>query len=131
MDHPTVLVIDDDVELLEMLEFVLESEGFKIHCERNGADGLKALDRFQTFQVILLDLMMPIMNGFEFLERLAERPDRDIPVIVLTAAEPSLLKQPILNRVAGITKKPFNVAELISLLKDVLMQGSQKRAIVR
>lgn len=127
----SVLVIDDDAELRDMLKLVLEFEGFQVYCAADGVEGLKALEEFPDIQAILLDLMMPIMNGFQFLERLEKREKPPIPVIVLTAAERSLLKHPILKRVRKIAQKPFKVEELIFTLKEMMRPEPWPKASAR
>lgn len=129
--NPSVLVIDDDAELLDMLKLVLEFEGFQVYCAADGVEGLNTLDRFPDIQAILLDLMMPVMNGFQFLEKLEKRGKPPIPVIVLTAAERSLLKHPILKRVRKIAQKPFKVEELIFMLKEMMKPVPRARAVER
>jgi len=80
-----VLIVDDDADTRDLLRRALEHEGMAV---REAADGREALDRIAAWQpdLILLDLMMPVMDGFEFLRRLRHGETRDhVPVIVLTA----------------------------------------------
>src|SRR5207253_1614076 len=81
-----VLVVDDDPHLCEIITDVLQAEG---HTTRTAANGQEALDliRERKPQLILLDLMMPIMNGWELADTLKANPDwADIPVVFVTAA---------------------------------------------
>jgi signal transduction histidine kinase/CheY-like chemotaxis protein len=83
----TVLVVEDDAATREMLRRLLEKEGWPVAEAENGRVGLERL-REQTPTLILLDLMMPEMNGFEFVEELHQDPRRRaIPVIVITAKD--------------------------------------------
>ena len=81
-----VLIVDDDREIRDTLADVLRSEGYEVACARNGLDGLTQA-RHHHPDLILLDLMMPIMNGWQFREH--QRLDaslRDVPVVVVSAA---------------------------------------------
>jgi CheY-like chemotaxis protein len=84
-----VLVVEDDRDTREMLERFLELEGFGVRSASNGQAALAALQGGRRPRVILLDLMMPVMNGWEFREVQRRQPDlASIPVVVVTAAGP-------------------------------------------
>ena len=79
-----VLVVDDDVEIQALLSTGLGEDGIDVHCVGNGEEALRHLQR-DTPAAVLLDLRMPVMNGFEFLERMREsRYHKGLPVIVIT-----------------------------------------------
>jgi len=81
----TVLLVDDDLTLREMYEERLQAEGFKIVQATNGEEALAKANEIKP-NVILLDIMMPKVNGFDVLKELKGNEDlKDIPVIVLTA----------------------------------------------
>ena len=83
----SVLVVEDDADTRERLRTLLERDGWTVTEAENGQDGLLRLDEARP-GVVLLDLTMPVMDGFTFLERMRARPDcADIPVIVLTALD--------------------------------------------
>ena len=87
--HVDVLVVEDDRDTREMLERFLELEGFGVRTAANGEAALAALSGGRRPRVILLDLMMPVMNGWEFREVQRRHPDlASIPVVVVTAAGP-------------------------------------------
>ena len=86
---PTIMIVEDDRDTREMLERFLQLEGFEVRTAANGEAALAVLRREGAPSVILLDLMMPVMNGWQF--RQAQRDDPDlasIPVVVVTAAGP-------------------------------------------
>jgi CheY-like chemotaxis protein len=82
-----VLVVDDDHDTREMIERFLEMEGFAVRTAPNGEAALVSLQRDGRPSVILLDLMMPVMNGWQFREAQQRQPQlADIPVVVVSAA---------------------------------------------
>jgi CheY-like chemotaxis protein len=97
---PTVLVVDDDQDIRESLAQILTEEGFDVTAASNGAEALAEIERW-TPDVMLLDLMMPVVNGWQVLEALRERNTHPrIPVVVLSAVEghdcPDFIQKPIL-----------------------------------
>jgi CheY-like chemotaxis protein len=105
----TVLVVDDDQDLLDVTQFVLEGEGYGVATARNGEEALVLLRAGPPPALVLLDLMMPVMNGWEFLEARARDPAlQAIPVLVLTASEPEQVPGAV-----GILRKPFDLDDLI------------------
>jgi CheY-like chemotaxis protein len=84
---PNVLIVEDDRDTREMLERFLELEGFTVSSAENGRAALDLLQRDGGACVILLDLMMPVMNGWEFRQAQVRDPRLStIPVVVVTAA---------------------------------------------
>jgi two-component system response regulator CpxR len=84
--RPTVLVVDDDDAIREIMAEVLRDEGFDVVCAGNGAQALNELRKEPHLDLMLLDLMMPVMSGWELLEELqASSPLSRIPVIVVSA----------------------------------------------
>ncbi len=82
----SILVVDDDLEIGEVLCDLLRDEGYAAERAANGLDALRALLAGSRPDVILLDLMMPVMNGWEFREAQAREPTlAEIPVVVMTA----------------------------------------------
>jgi CheY-like chemotaxis protein len=114
----TILVVDDDPEIRESLREVLLSAGHDVSTAANGKD---ALDHLHTRRpdVILLDLMMPVMNGWQF--RDAQKRSRalaDIPVIVISTAAAE--NRALLNDVAASLPKPFSVDMLLDTVGHVV-----------
>ena len=84
-----ILLIEDEPDLRETLRELLEMVGFQVETAANGREGLHKLDTAGHPCLIMLDLMMPVMNGWQFLETIRQdpRPDRAaIPVVVVSAA---------------------------------------------
>ena len=107
-----ILVVDDNEELLEVVSSVLEDEGFEVETAKNGREALGVLRRRRPF-LILLDLMMPVMNGWEFLHLFrANQLVRDIPVIVCSAAKVTNLSD------VQYLKKPLDISNLLHVVHD-------------
>ncbi|REL37044.1 response regulator [Thalassotalea euphylliae] len=112
-----ILIIDDDIELSELLTSYLSAEGFTITCRHDGASGLaKAFD--QDIDLILLDVMMPKLNGFDVLKALGGK--HHIPILMLTA------KGDDSDRILGLElgaddylPKPFHHQELLARIKAI------------
>jgi CheY-like chemotaxis protein len=109
-----LLVIDDDVNIREMLDMVLASEGFEVVAVAHGAAALRMLEQVRP-HVILLDMKMPVMDGWEFLRRYRELPGEKVPVVVLTAAQDDKRRAADVGADAYIAK-PFAIDDLLRVL---------------
>jgi phosphate regulon transcriptional regulator PhoB len=125
-----ILVIEDDQDIVESLEYNLAKEGFKIDKAYDGAQGLKLAEtKFPA--LILLDLMLPIFDGLEVCRRLKKNPKTaHIPIIMLTA------KGTETDKVVGLEVgaddyivKPFSLKEVIARIKAVLRRFEKKEAL--
>jgi CheY-like chemotaxis protein len=113
-----VLVVDDDRMLREVLIGALEDEGYTVRAARNGREALALLEHWQP-DLILLDLMMPEMDGWTFRSRQLQLPDwADIPVIVLSAG-PNLRYGVDSLRSTAIFPKPFDLDLLLAAVDKV------------
>ena len=107
-----VLVVDDDVDLRETLCDALELSGHRTVGARNGAEALTILRGDPSIEVIILDLMMPVMNGWELREQLLADPGlATLPVIVMTAAA-DLSRTPI--TADAVLAKPVALARVLA-----------------
>ena len=114
----SVLVVDDDQALRGLFTTLLSKNGFEVDT---AADGRVAFDQIHrhNYSVILLDLMMPAVSGFELLARL----ERDSPallekVIVMTGASQRAVQDLDTSRVWGLIRKPFDIDDLVSSTVD-------------
>src|SRR5918912_711595 len=110
---PNVLVIDDDQALRGLFTTLLTKKGFAVDTANDGRIAFDQLQR-HTYSVILLDLMMPDVNGFELLEKLR----RDSPtlldrVIVMTGASQRAIEPLKSKRIWGMIRKPFDIDQLV------------------
>jgi two-component system, OmpR family, response regulator CpxR len=112
-----ILVIDDDVELCELLTEYLGAEGFRVNAVHDGREGLAALASSEP-ALVVLDVMLPGLNGFDVLRRLRER--SSVPVLMLTARGQDV------DRIVGLEMgaddylaKPFNPRELVARIRAI------------
>ncbi len=109
----TVLVVDDDREIVESLRLALESRGFNVKVARDGNQGL-ALAEHEAPGLVILDMMMPKRSGFLVLEKLRRNSGIQVPVIMITANEGSRHKA--YAEMLGVTdyiRKPFAMDRLL------------------
>lgn len=115
---PQIVIIEDDDDIRQNYTDILESEGFKVAQFRNGKDAIEGLRHFPDPCLIFLDLMMPVMDGWQFLE---QRPSiRDaicaVPVYIVSAlAEKPEIQKP---GVRGYMKKPVDIDVFIKIAED-------------
>lgn len=111
-----ILVIDDDEDILKMTSFVLKQLGYQVATANEASAGLAALKAKEyTPCLILLDLMMPVMDGAAFREKLLEIPQvANVPIIILSG-DSELSSKAAELRVAGFEQKPISVARLAAL----------------
>jgi CheY-like chemotaxis protein len=116
----SVLVVDDDTNLREGLCDILVEEGFSVVGATDGADALEHLREFALPDVVLLDLSMPRMDGYEFLARRQEDPLlQDVSVIVISATpDPARLHFPLV----ATLNKPVNLTTLLGMLKKDILE---------
>jgi DNA-binding response OmpR family regulator len=111
-----VLIVDDQEVIRDTLQTALDDEGFTVECAANGKEALDILERWDPC-VILLDLMMPVMDGWAFCEEQRRSGDRT-PVVLLSAAG-GLDEQVKTLRAAGFITKPFDIDNVISAIEGV------------
>jgi CheY-like chemotaxis protein len=119
-------VVEDHADLREMLALLLEAEGYEVETANNGAEALDALEHTRP-AVILLDLMMPVMNGWEFWDRRQiDTRLRNIPVIVVTAT--GMTTGSIGD--ARVVSKPIDRAHLRATVAEVVALSTNAQANV-
>lgn len=115
----TILIVDDEPGLRELLQDAFEAAGYQVALATNGADGLDQLRR-RSCDLCVVDVNMPHMDGFEFLAKLRTH-DARTPVLMLTAREGSDdVEQGLREGADDYVKKPFNVEELLLRVAAIL-----------
>jgi DNA-binding response OmpR family regulator len=118
-----ILVVEDDSNIEQLVSFKLKNSGFEVHTANNGVKALEYL-KDHTVDLIITDMMMPIMDGRELVLQLKKDPQlQSIPTIMLTSR--SLEKEIVDAFSIGVddyVKKPFSPQELVARIKTVLMR---------
>ena len=116
--HRTVLVVDDDADAVDAIATVVEDAGYDVMRAANGREALQRLHDSQgRCDLILLDLLMPVMNGWDFRRRQRETPAfAHIPVFLMSAgAHLSVVRDEL--QATGCVPKPVDVAEILEVVK--------------
>ncbi|MES1209366.1 MAG: response regulator [Pseudomonadota bacterium] len=109
-----ILIVDDDAEIRESLTDLLSDEGHRVRAAANGKEALDVLRQTAAPCMILLDLMMPVMNGWQFVTEKAGDPALSrIPVWIITAAGDAHPPPP---GVTGVLRKPFRLRDLLDVI---------------
>jgi len=118
-ERPKILLVDDDVDLVAVMKGTLESKPYEVIVAYNGKEGLEKAKKEKP-DLILLDIMMPVMDGFNFAEQFGKEPSlAKIPVLALTSFSDSL-GQPFPFQVAEYLRKPLKPKELIAKVEEHL-----------
>jgi two-component system nitrogen regulation response regulator NtrX len=121
---PQVLVVEDDSDILSSLVEVIRDEGFDVISAANGYQALSELEH-HTVSLIFLDLMMPVMDGWRFLQEARTRfPDFQTPVVLLSAVR-DLSEQARKLGVARFLTKPFNLDDVVRITHE-LVENTQE-----
>ena len=119
MSH-AILIVDDEFGLAELLGELLRLRDFEVTLASNGQRGLELLSQ-RRFSLVLTDVMMPVMDGIEMIQRMRASPDlAQLPVIVMTAV-PSGITPEERRLVQGLLTKPFSPTALYGLLDRLLV----------
>jgi chemosensory pili system protein ChpA (sensor histidine kinase/response regulator) len=114
-----ILVVEDDDDIREVVEEILSSEGYRVEVAKDGIDALGKLDGDTRPLLILLDMMMPRMDGETFLRALRARPPlADAPVVVISGNAAAREKAHALHAAACLVK-PFELDELLGLVRGL------------
>ena len=126
MGRTTVLVIEDEADLREVLSYNLKREGYRVVTSHSGTDGLRRV-REEKPAIVLLDLMLPDLDGVEICQRIRRDPDlRSTPIIMVTAKGDE--SDVVLGLGVGAddyVTKPFSPKELVARVKAVLRRGAE------
>jgi CheY-like chemotaxis protein len=114
-----VLIVDDELEILSAVRSILEDEGFEVETSSDGAQAVELMSRGRPPDLVLSDVMMPKLSGFELVARMrAERPLKSIPVILMSGVNPTISRS--VGRWDDFIRKPFTVDALMDAIKRQL-----------
>lgn len=123
MAQTNILVVDDEKEIADLVEIYLVSDGYTVFKANNAADGLDILEK-EDIHLILMDIMMPGMDGMEMCKRVRET--KNVPIIMLSAKSADLDKiMGLGNGADDYVTKPFNPLELTARVKSQLRRYTQ------
>jgi DNA-binding response OmpR family regulator len=111
-----VLVVEDDDAIRELVDLVLSSAGYEVLTAPNGAAALQVIGHANP-DLVLLDMRMPIMDGWEFARRYRASPEPHAPILVLTAARDAAARAAEIDA-NGYLGKPFDMQELLALVSQ-------------
>jgi len=123
----TIVVVEDEQEMIDLIELILSRRGFDVVGANGGVQGLKAIREHKP-DLVLLDLMMPEMDGWQVYQQLkADVDTENIPVIVVTAKAQNIDKVLGLHiaKVDDYIPKPFSLEELVSRVETVLKRSAK------
>ncbi len=113
-----ILIVDDEPDMLDVTAMLLESCGYRVLTARNGAVALDILRRVRPC-VILLDVMMPVMDGYQFRAAQLREPGlADVPVVIFTGAGAAIKSAPAFAEVAAFLEKPVDVDALLRAVAE-------------
>lgn len=120
-----IMVIDDDMEISSLLQYTLESMGHTIKVCDNGREVIDSLKEFKP-DLMILDVMLPGIDGYSLATTISEDPElSQIPIIVLSALEPSRSLFSKFSQVVTFLTKPFNTDDLFEAIKTALERKNQ------
>jgi CheY-like chemotaxis protein len=122
ISSPLVLVTDDDRSIVDLLTRTLKQRGYAVMGAYNGKEAMAAVARRRP-DAILLDLRMPVMDGYEVLQALKNDPDTaEIPVVIMSAFQPDQERENVLELASELVGKPFDVEDFISHIESVIVR---------
>lgn len=125
-----ILVIDDDLAIRVLLQAVLRRMRFDVELAEDGAVGLEKVQLNGGFDLILLDLMMPRVNGYEFIEQITEKyPTQRPHIVVFTAAGKRGVDKIPAEAVCNAILKPFDLDKFLEIIGDCLAETHKTRGM--
>ncbi len=115
----TLLVVDDELMVADVVVFALEDEGFRVLRASNGLTALEQLAR-EAVALVITDYMMPIMNGIELAEAIQAAGGRDAPPVILMSGAQAHIARQQSSLFAAVFDKPFRMAELVARIRGLI-----------
>jgi two-component system, chemotaxis family, chemotaxis protein CheY len=116
-----ILVVEDDENIRELVDVILSGAGYQVLTAPDGEAALQVIGSARP-DLVLLDMRMPIMDGWEFARRYRARPEPHAPIVVLTAARDAAERAAEIHA-NGYLGKPFNIEELLTLVSHHACQA--------
>jgi len=118
-----VLVVDDETAIRALIAKIVQRAGFTVETARDGAEAIEKL-RESSFSVMVIDLMMPVVTGYDVIKHVRESDIRNLAVIVITAGDTAAIRRLDPGLVHTVLRKPFD----IDVLGDLIIAAAQSMA---
>ena len=116
----SILVVEDNSDLLLLFQLVLESAGYRVATTNNGRDALSQIEEIDP-QLVVMDIMMPEIDGLEVARQIKEKPDYQyLPILLVSAVDRLREEQLADSKADGIIYKPFDLDYLISQVESMI-----------
>jgi len=121
MSTPAILLVDDEPNIVMSLEFLMRKNGYQVGIARNGTEALAALDQI-PYDLVLLDVMMPDVDGYEVCRQLRQRPDRAATKVIFLSAksQPTDVQKGYDAGADLYIPKPFSTRQLMQKVRELL-----------
>jgi len=118
-EERTILIVDDDERNVLALSVVLKAKGFKLYTAANGAEGINLINEIPKIDLVLMDMMMPVMDGYQAIRKIRKN-GGDIPIIALTANAMKGDKERCIEVGANdYCPKPVNITDLMNKIQGL------------
>jgi DNA-binding NtrC family response regulator len=121
----SILIVDDDAEVRKMLSTILGEEGYSVETAENGKQALKTCEKL-PFDVAFIDVDLPDIKGTELLHRLKEIQPKMVKIIITGHPSIENAMKAVNEKAEGYVLKPFNVAELLEMIKKLLAEKTNE-----
>jgi CheY-like chemotaxis protein len=123
----SVLVVEDDIDIVSSLAEVIRDEGFKVQTAANGYQALMQVEQHQP-ALIFLDLMLPQMNGWRFVQEMRARfPDTSVPIVLVSAVQ-DIARAAARLGARHFLRKPFDLADIVRITHEHCRTGDSQSA---
>lgn len=120
MNKRTVLIVEDELSIAELLSMALTDAGYRVVLVANGRQALELLNRESLPDLIITDFMMPVLDGVGFIQAMQRsEAQRAIPYIIMSSIPEDAVRRRV-NGYAGFIRKPFRLAAVVQLVTNVL-----------
>ncbi|RZL04536.1 MAG: response regulator [Hymenobacter sp.] len=121
MSTPAILLVDDEPNIVMSLEFLMRKNGYQVGIARNGTEALAALDQ-TPYDLVLLDVMMPDVDGYQVCRQLRQRPDRAATKVIFLSAksQPADVQKGYEAGADLYIPKPFSTRQLMQKVRELL-----------
>lgn len=124
MSGATVLIVEDEFAIAELLSMALTDRGYRVVLAANGRQALERLNEEPPPDLIITDLMMPVLDGTGLIHAMQRsKRQRDIPCIIMSSIPEDAARRRV-NEYAGFIRKPFRLASVLQLVRNVLARSS-------